>query len=304
MQPWLSVITVVRDDRAGLDRTLGSLRAQRQQDFEWIVVDGMSADYSFDVALGAQVGCRVLAEQKTPDGIYAAMNRATELASGEWLWYLNAGDFLVSPDAVSTMKAATIRATTASLIACHVDVVTEDGFLFDHITPAVVTISGRLAPSFNHQGTLLRRAAILRNGGYRLDLPLAADGALVKAVMERDGHIIIEDTLVAFVLGGASSRRITQTMREINQLVSDAFSLPMIWKIALKQALRDWIAPPLNRRSLSALRRSYMRRRQRIWLCYHLKHSGKPPLWLDRADTAAYSTCTPQFTRLREKFQS
>ena len=39
-----AIITVVRNDRAGLARTHASLRAQTSRDFAWIVIDGGSVD--------------------------------------------------------------------------------------------------------------------------------------------------------------------------------------------------------------------------------------------------------------------
>lgn len=89
----LSIITVNLNNRDGLKRTIDSVVSQTFTDYEWIVIDGGSTD-----------GSRELIEQYSnhfaywcsePDkGIYNAMNKGIAHANGEWLQFLNSGDFL------------------------------------------------------------------------------------------------------------------------------------------------------------------------------------------------------------------
>ena len=89
----LSIITVNLNNRDGLKRTIDSVVSQTFTDYEWIVIDGGSSD-----------GSRELIEQYSdhfaywcsePDkGIYNAMNKGIAHAKGEWLQFLNSGDWL------------------------------------------------------------------------------------------------------------------------------------------------------------------------------------------------------------------
>lgn len=89
----LSIITVNLNNRDGLQRTIDSVISQTFRDFEWIVIDGGSTD-----------GSRELIEQYSdhfaywvsePDkGIYNAMNKGIKVAKGEYLQFLNSGDWL------------------------------------------------------------------------------------------------------------------------------------------------------------------------------------------------------------------
>lgn len=89
----LSIITVNLNNRDGLQRTIDSVVGQTFRDFEWIVIDGGSTD-----------GSRELIEQyadhfaywvSEPDkGIYNAMNKGIKVAKGEYLQFLNSGDWL------------------------------------------------------------------------------------------------------------------------------------------------------------------------------------------------------------------
>src|SRR6187549_3141778 len=90
-RPLISVVTVVKNDRAGLTATLESVRTQRFTDFEHVIVDGASTDGGVEVARAHPApNARLVSE---PDaGISDAFNKGLRLSTGTWLNFLNAGD--------------------------------------------------------------------------------------------------------------------------------------------------------------------------------------------------------------------
>lgn len=95
----LSVITVTYNSRELLMRTMESIRNQTCREIEYIVVDGASGDGTATL-LGENpdVVTRWISE---PDkGIYDAMNKGLAMATGEYVWFINAGDEIHSPDTV------------------------------------------------------------------------------------------------------------------------------------------------------------------------------------------------------------
>lgn len=94
--PLFSIITVTYNAAATLPVTLESVKAQDYTRYECIVVDGASTDDTVALARGSGVaGLRVVSE---PDrGIYDAMNRGLDMACGDYVIFLNAGDALHSP---------------------------------------------------------------------------------------------------------------------------------------------------------------------------------------------------------------
>ena len=94
----LSIITINYNDCAGLRKTMESVLTQTYRDFEYVVVDGASTDDSVDVirASALQAEALNLKWLSEPDkGIYNAMNKGIEMAHGEYLLFLNSGDYLV-----------------------------------------------------------------------------------------------------------------------------------------------------------------------------------------------------------------
>lgn len=90
-----SIITVCRNDLARLARTWESIACQSFGMYEWLVVDGASTDGTPDYLSGiTDPKLRWISE---PDsGLYDAMNKGIDMAEGDYLLFLNAGDELAS----------------------------------------------------------------------------------------------------------------------------------------------------------------------------------------------------------------
>jgi len=99
----LSIITINRNNAAGLCKTMESVFSQTYRDFEYIVVDGASTDDSVDIirdySRRFEIGDLRLENFKwisEPDtGIYNAMNKGIKMSHGEYMLMLNSGDYLV-----------------------------------------------------------------------------------------------------------------------------------------------------------------------------------------------------------------
>ena len=98
-QPKVSVITVVRNDRAGLARTIASVAEQRYSDLEFIVVNGASTDGTAElIRLNSD---RISYWVSEPDkGLYDAMNKGIVAATGCFAIFVNAGDTFAASDSL------------------------------------------------------------------------------------------------------------------------------------------------------------------------------------------------------------
>jgi len=97
--PKLSIITVNLNNREGLERTIQSVISQTFTDFEYIIIDGGSTDGSVEVIQNH--ADRIDYWVSEPDkGIYNAMNKGILKANGEYLLFLNSGDWLADEKVV------------------------------------------------------------------------------------------------------------------------------------------------------------------------------------------------------------
>lgn len=91
----LSIITINYNNAKGLEKTIKSVIPQLSSDYEYIVIDGGSTDGS--VAVIKEFGQKISYWVSEPDkGIYNAMNKGLAAAEGDYILFLNSGDWLVS----------------------------------------------------------------------------------------------------------------------------------------------------------------------------------------------------------------
>lgn len=97
----LSIITVCYNAADDLKKTLDSVLSQTYTDFEYIIVDGGSNDNTIILlkeyeSLFSQLGKSFRYISEKDKGTYDAMNKGANLANGEWINYMNAGDSFYS----------------------------------------------------------------------------------------------------------------------------------------------------------------------------------------------------------------
>lgn len=98
----LSIITINRNNAAGLHKTMESVLSQTYRDFEYIIIDGASTDASVDVIreyesanLSSSHPLTIIWLSEPDNGIYEAMNKGLKMVHGEYTLMLNSGDYLV-----------------------------------------------------------------------------------------------------------------------------------------------------------------------------------------------------------------
>jgi glycosyltransferase involved in cell wall biosynthesis len=90
--PFISIITVVWNNKSGILRTLKSIENQSFKNFEHIIIDGASNDGTIEEINRFNNVNQVLISEKD-NGIYDAMNKGIKMAKGEYIAFLNSGDW-------------------------------------------------------------------------------------------------------------------------------------------------------------------------------------------------------------------
>lgn len=104
-RPLFSIITVTYNAASTLPATLNSVKQQSCNLYEHIIMDGASKDNTVTLAHEANIAnAHIFSE---PDnGLYDAMNKAIDKATGEYLIFLNAGDAFHSSDTLQEIADA------------------------------------------------------------------------------------------------------------------------------------------------------------------------------------------------------
>ena len=234
---WLSVITVCRNAGALLPSTLASLRAQQvEAATQWVVVDGASTDGSADW-LCCQRPQRFISE---PDaGIYDAMNKAVALATGEWLYFLNAGDTFADADVLADVAHAISANPAADIVFGDVLYVGTGGSRRKRFH--WLTRRRLLFGDLCHQAVFVRRALFQRIGPFDASLRWNADfDWFVRAFRTGARLHYLQRDIARFDDGGAHVQAGARSEAERNAVRARYLPLPL-WRLgnlALRVELR------------------------------------------------------------------
>lgn len=88
-----SIITVCYNAEATIERTIASVDSQDYNDVEHLIIDGASIDSTLEIVSNHLRGSRQVFSEKDR-GIYDAMNKGVQKASGDYILMLNADDWL------------------------------------------------------------------------------------------------------------------------------------------------------------------------------------------------------------------
>ena len=214
----LTVITVVRNDRLGLRKTIESIRAVRAVSstaFDYIVVDGASTDGTREllVEYASDIFCSVSEPDK---GIYDAMNKGAKLANVEsFLLWINAGDSLLNIDKLSELF------TQSNIDAIFAGVQLPNGTaLSPKIKVPYDAKNFFPASTFRHQGFAVGAKKFHELGGYDLTVGIQAELLLMSRAI-RHANWIVEPTPIAeFMLDGVSNTKYWPSLKSYLNVAS------------------------------------------------------------------------------------
>lgn len=242
----ISIITVAFNAGKELKNTLESVLSQQNRDgsrftdFECIVVDGGSTDGSVDVLNAYRerfeaAGIHFDARSEKDNGIYDGMNKGITRASGDWMYFLNAGDVFYSEYVLCDMSLELEDAAEETA---------EPDSLQDSRPAKADVVYGDICSFIENGGT--RREYIMKSGDdmetIRTNLPFCHQAAFISRRLHEKRPYSARYALAAdyefflkawlngakfrhvpivtalFALDGASNRKRRQLFREYEQI--------------------------------------------------------------------------------------
>lgn len=100
---YYSIVTINYNNWSGLVKTVKSVISQEFKQFEYIIIDGNSNDPSKEYLWDLEDHrIRLISEEDT--GIYNAMNKGIRMASGQYIIFLNSGDYFTNINVLQRLQ--------------------------------------------------------------------------------------------------------------------------------------------------------------------------------------------------------
>lgn len=167
----LSIITINLNDSSGLNKTIRSVISQTHNNFEYIVIDGGSADNSIEVIKSNSD--KIDYWMSEPDkGIYHAMNKGIQQAHGEYCFFLNSGDYFVDEKVLENVFNNELHEEVVfgNLLVCL-----NGKLVGKSMGKEKLTFLDIYGSSIKHQATFIRRELFEKFGLYNEDLRILGD---------------------------------------------------------------------------------------------------------------------------------
>ncbi|HQD27131.1 glycosyltransferase family 2 protein [Methanoculleus thermophilus] len=241
----ISIITVCFNCEELIDRTIKSVVEQSYTNIQYIIIDGLSSDRTLEIVKKYEKYIEILVSEKD-DGIYDAMNKGLKYATGDLVYFLNAGDYLYNSDVLKNI---------AERFCADPD---NDIFYGDYIYYDVVDeqrcssyrtgIQDLIRRGYCHQTTFAKRSTFTKYGGFNTNYKIYADFDWLLRVLIGSGQSMkyIGIPVVYYLKGGESENQIITNYLErikviwgnmgIHGLLLLGICFPsIIWRYLIKQ---------------------------------------------------------------------
>lgn len=207
----ISIITVCYNSASTVRDTLLSVATQKLENLEYVIVDGLSKDATMNIINEERprLPQNTLVISEKDSGLYDAMNKGWQMATGDVVGFLNSDDVFASPEAVSKI-AETFEKTGADIVYGNI-VYTKQNDL-SQVTRSwrsgQIPRSGmRLGWHPPHPAFYVKRELLERFGGFNLKFRIAADYEMMVRLIAK--HKLrtawCDHTIVRMREGGSSN---------------------------------------------------------------------------------------------------
>lgn len=237
----ITVVTVCFNAEQCIEGTIQSVLQQSYKNIEYIIKDGLSRDKTEEKIKKYMVDYPIQYISSKDDGIYDAMNQAAELAVGQYVIFLNAGDLFASEKVVTQIVEQIKKNHYPDLIYGDGIFVSPNNVVLKQTMSKLAThkLWYILGGSICHQ-CIFAKANLLKEFPFLLEYSICADREWMIQMLEKGKRFIHTNVEVARCLeDGYSLQNITKYEQETRTYIQKHFPiLKYVWYL-LENVKRD-----------------------------------------------------------------
>ena len=218
-KPLISIITVVLNGEKQLDRTIQSIINQTYNNIEYIIIDGRSTDRTFDIINNYKDIIDYWVSEED-EGLYDAMNKGIDIATGEWINFMNAGDEFYNYSVLKNLFNNIDYKETEIIYGNH-QIIYPSGH--NRFVKAGTTKNIWKGEQFSHQSSFVKKS-YLKINKFNHQNKIASDFELYyKAFKDCRKFQFIDLTIAKFEAGGVSDVKRINSILERWGIVENTF---------------------------------------------------------------------------------
>jgi glycosyltransferase involved in cell wall biosynthesis len=214
--PLISIITVVYNDKLGLQKTIKSVSKLNYQNIEYIIIDGDSNDGTQEV-IKENLSIIDYWVSEKDKGIYHAMNKGIKASNGDWLNFMNAGDFFVNGNILN--KIDFLKNLNTDILYGYKRIGNQFYYPINIKNLEIGEMFG------NHQSMFFNKIKLMDELYYNENYKIYADYELVNRIYRRPNSILenIDLPVADYALGGVSGKISSQKRTEKYKIVYKSY---------------------------------------------------------------------------------
>ncbi len=225
LNPKISIITITYNAEKYIERTIKSIVTQTYSNIEYIIIDGKSTDKTLEIA--NKYSNKITKIISEPDkGLYDAMNKGIANATGDYLWFMNAGDEVFD---AQTLEKAIKNSNFSDFIygkTTMVDEISGKTRNWYKTPPPQEKMSHRAFINgmvICHQSMLVKRKCAVN---YRTDLKVSADiDWCIRSLKNATTFYNADIVMCQYLEGGISGKHRKQSWKERFDILKQHFGL-------------------------------------------------------------------------------
>lgn len=209
----ISIITVVYNGQSCIEKTIKSVLNQKEVSIEYIIIDGSSSDETMNIIEKYKKQIALVISEKD-SGLYDAMNKGIQNATGDYLVFMNCDDTFYDSN-------------TLSLVAQYVEANNKPEMIYGD--SAEETSSGEIVYKqarshnrawygmFAHHQAIYYKNEIIKNNNilYDLTYKIGSDYGFTLMVMQLSKQLVyINSPLCIFKQDGISSKQFYKGLKD------------------------------------------------------------------------------------------
>lgn len=232
----VSIITATYNSASTIKDTVQSLELQTYPDIEYIIIDGNSNDDTLEII--RENSTRVSIMISEPDkGIYDALNKGIENATGDIIGFLHSDDLLAYPQAIADI-VATFKQNNCDAVYADLDYVSKENIssIVRKWKSGDYSIDkmkyGWMPP---HPSFYMKRDKYIEWGGFNLDYRISADyDSLLRYLWKYQAKVSYLPKVVTIMrVGGESNRSLKNIIKKSNEDITIIKKNGLFWPVVL-----------------------------------------------------------------------